>query len=327
MARLLMLLLVLTLAAGCGSDGTNPFDRDDPADPGDPGEPPTGDIPETVAGDVTRVSYDPAQNTIVVEGLTLDEVPFSAVYTRAPALEANVPGYQVYTAQSDALDRHSTAFAGQANNSGAVRAGVVVTGGPRNRYFGGTYYERDGAYDPPDVSPTDGLVTYTGRYAGLTNLDGSGEDLLPVPPGTPPELVPTQAAEVTGDVFMNADFADNSIEGNIINRQLEGGLTLPSLVLISGEIASNGTFFGDVEFDSTDPLSGPNPVGSDIGDYGGIIGGPDGEGLAGGIFLGQFDGLSNQLGIENEEEYGIFVLDRCGTPGAADPLGVCGSVN
>ena len=323
MARLLMLLLVLTLAAGCDSDGTNPFDRDDPTDPGDPGDQPSGDIPETLAGDVTRVSYDPAQNTIVVEGLTLDDVPFSAVYTRAPALEANVPGYQVYTAQDDPLDRHSTAFAGQANNSGAVRAGVVVTGGPRNRYFGGTFYERDGSFVPP----AGGQVTYTGRYAGLTNLDGSTEDLLPVPPGTPPELVPDQAAEVTGDVFMNADFADNSIEGNIINRQLEGSTTLPSLVLVSSEIASNGTFFGDVEFESSDPLSGPNPVGSDIGDYGGIIGGPDGEGLAGGIFLGEFDGLGDQLGIEDEEEYGIFVLDRCGTPGAADPLGVCGSVN
>lgn len=324
MARLLMLFLVLTLAAGCDSDGTNPFDRDDPADPGDPdGETPSGDIPETLAGDVTRVRYDPAQNTIVVEGLTLDATPFEAVYSRAPALEANVPGYRVYTAQDDALDRHSTAFAAQSNNSGAVRAGVTVTGGPRNRFFGGTYYERDGGFRPP----AGGLVTYTGRYAGLTNVGGSEEDLIPVPVGTNPELIPDQAAEVTGGVVMTADFSDNSIEGNIVNRSLEGTTPLPSLVLVRTDIAANGTFFGNVEFDSRHPDSGDNPVGNDIGDYGGIIGGPDGDGLAGSITLSEFDGLGDQLGFENEEEYGIFVLDRCGTPGAADPLGLCASVN
>lgn len=328
MTRILTLLLALGLLAACTTgNGSNPFDEDE--DTGDDGDGGATEqvIPEQLAGDVTRVQYDPAQNTIVVEGLTLDDVPFEAVYSRAPALEANVPGYRVYTAQDDPLDRHSTALVREAAN-GAVRAGTVVTGGPRNRYFGGTYYERDGAFNPPQVDNTSGLVTYTGTYAGLTNVTGSGEDLLPVPPGTDPALPPTQSAEVAGRVFVNADFADNSIEGNVVDRVLvDTSLGLPDLVLVQGSIDEQGTFFGTVEFDARHPDSGNNPIGSQIGSYGGVIGGPDGNGLAGTIRLDEWDGLGNQLGFENEEEYGVFVLERCGTAGVNDPLGVCPSVN
>ena len=322
MTRSLTLLLALGLLAACAAgEGSNPFDDDGDGDPGNGGGgDPVAPIPESVAGDVTRVNYDPAQNTIVVEGLTLDDTPFDAVYARAPALEANVPGYRVFTRQNDPLDRHSTAFVREAAN-GAVRGAAVVTGGPRNRYFGGTFFERDGAYDPPDVTPTSGLVTYTGTYAGLTNVGGSREDVLPVPPGTPPELIPSQSAEVSGRIFINADFSDNSIEGNIIDRQLvDAGIALPSIVLVRTSITDDGTFFGEeVEYQGV--------VDEDIGDYAGIIGGTDASGLSGGLFLTEWDGQGDPLGFENEEEYGVFVLERCGTPGVNDPLGVCAGVN
>lgn len=299
MKRLGILAIALILSA-CGD--TNPFTD------GSGGG--TGDfvVPETIKGDLAKFSYDPANGTLTVEGITLDEVPFTANYRRRAALD--VPGYQAYTAQDDPLDRHVTAFVAQSGNGGAVRAGVVVTGGLFNRYFGGGYYERDGSYTPPTVTSTSGLVTYAGTYAGLTNVGGDGGDLAAVPAGTDGSLIPRQAAEVTGDIELNVDFADNSLEGSIYNRRLaDAALDLPTVILVATSIAEDGTFFGGtVEYQGD--------LTTDIGDYGGIFGGPNAEGVGGIVRLTEWDGPANPLGIENEEEYGVFVLNQCGTADA-----------
>lgn len=302
----------LALLAACGS--TNPFMT---AGSGDPATGDTSDIPDSLRGDLSRFSYSAASQTLTVEGVTLDNLPFNTIYARNAALD--VPGYQAYTAQNDPLDRHSTAFVMQSGNSGSVRAGVVVTGGQFNRYFGGTYYERDGGYTPPTVTPTSGLVSYAGNYAGLTNVSGDGGDLLPVPLGTDPSLIPRQSAEVTGQIFLNVDFADGSVNGAIYNRTLvDAALALPDIALIATDIAIDGTFHGTtVEYVGL--------VGTDIGDYGGIFGGPDAEAVGGGVRLEEWDGENDALGFDNEEEYGVFVLDQCGTPDANAP--VCASVN
>ena len=326
MKRFVATLVLPAFLLACGG-GSNPFEPDpEPPTSGDPGaedvNPETG-IPNSLANDVTRITYVPGSATLTVEGVTLDDVPFTSIYQRRPALDRN--GYEAYTAQDDALDRHNTAFARQSANDAAVRAGVVVSGGPRNRFFGGGYYERDGAYTPPAVSPTSGLVSYAGTYVGLTNLNGDGGDLITPPGGTPPELIPSQAAEVTGDVFINADFADNAVEGNIYNRQLaDSGLVLPAIVLISTEIKGDGTFYGtEVEWDQG-AFPADSVIGTDIGDYGGIFGGQNASGIAGVIHLTQFDGPNDPLSLENEEEYGVFVLDQCGQP-VDDPI--CAGVN
>lgn len=333
MFRQVTIPLALLLAlAGCGGDGTNPFTTDDPDD-GGPDDTATITIPDSVAGDVTSLDYNAANQTLTVNGVTLDELPFQAAYTRQPGLDAAFGGYQVYTAQEDALDRHSTALLLQSQgnaSSGRVRAGTVVTGGPRNRYFGGTYYERDGEYTPPAVNATSGMVSYVGTYVGLTNIAVRDGMVMPVDPSTPIEVTPYRAAQVTGDMLVNADFADNSVEGNIYNRQIvPTGQALPSLVLVATDIEGNGTFSGDIEYDveQTNPFyAGLDPaIDNDIGDYAGIFGGTNAASVGGGVRLEQIDGPDDRLGYDGEEEYGTFVLEQCGTAGASSAL--CAQVN
>ncbi|SHK99411.1 hypothetical protein SAMN05444414_103217 [Roseovarius marisflavi] len=334
MKHLVASLAAAALLGGCGS-GSNPFEGQSGTDTGtgtgtvtDPDAPVTTTTPVTVsavlAGNVQSISFDPGTQTLSIDGLNLDEVPVTATYRRRPGLDQ--PGYLAFTAQDDPLDRHFTAFAAQSNNSGSVRAGVVGSSGPRNRFFAGTFFERDGDYTPPDVTSTTGLVSYAGSYVGVTNRGSTtGSDLLPVPAGTPDELLVSQISRtVTGQVFLNADFADNSVEGNIFGRSIaESGQELPSLVLVASEIAANGTFNGTVEYDLRDPRSAadvPTPNGS----YGGVFGGPGADGVAGAINLTDFDGVGDPLGFENELETGIFVLDQCGQA-VSSPI--CASVN
>lgn len=333
MKRFVASLVLPAFLLACGS-GSNPFD--DGLQAGQPGTPPVttppSGIPGSISSDVTRISFNPATNTLVVEGLTLDNVPFQASYARRANLDRN--GYIAFTAQNDALDRHSTSYFGNSNNDGSVRAGVTVTGGPRNRFFGGAFYERDGAYAPPPVTPTTGLVSYAGNYIGLVNLGFNNpgsprNDLIAAPGGTPAELVPDQAVTVEGRAFINADFADNSIEGNIFDRTivdgspgLAAGTVLPSLVLLATNIDADGSFSGTVEYDAVS--EGQDAIGNPIGDWGGILGGPNASGLAGAIKLEEFDGINDPLGLEGEEEFGIFVLDQCGQP-VEDAVGCAGT--
>lgn len=305
------IILVALMLTGC--DSTNPFDTGTTGAEGTT----SGTIPATLSNNLSSFSYNPTTQTLTVEGIALDQVPFSATYRRRVGMD--VPGYQAYTAQDDPLDRHSTAFVMQSGNGGSVRAGVVVTGGAFNRFLGGGYYERDGAYTPPTVSGTSGLVTYAGTYAGLTNISGDGGDLLAVPIGTDPSIIPGEAAEVTGDILINVDFANNSLEGSIYNRALpDAGLVLPTVVLVATSIAADGTFFGErVEYDGN--------VNIDIGDYGGIFGGPNAEGVGGIVHLTEFDGDGNPFGFDTEQEYGTFVLNQCGT--ADEDPAICPIVN
>lgn len=150
-------LMAAALLGGCGG-GSNPFEGDAPAEPTDTTTDPTAPItaatPVTVsaelAGNVQAVSFDPATQTVSIQGLGLDEVPVTATYRRRPGLDK--PGYLAFTAQDDPLDRHFTAYVAQSNNSGSVRAGTVGSPGPRNRFFGGGFFERDGEFDAPDVT-------------------------------------------------------------------------------------------------------------------------------------------------------------------------------
>lgn len=268
-------------------------------------------VPTAIAGNVSSVTFDATAGTLVVEGVNLDNVPVSTTYNRAPALDSN--GFLAFTVQDDPIDRHFTAYAGE---SGNVRAGVVSSPGPRNRSFLGADFERTGRFDPPEVSTTSGQVTYAGTYVGLTNVgDTNGSDLLSTSV-TPTELQPSQALIINGEALLNADFADNSVEGNILNRQLlDTDLNtlndLPSLVLVVTSIDSNGTFAGSVEYDNRDPLSNTdNNTG--VGTYAGVFAGTDSTEVAGAIQLEEFDGVGDPLGFDAELESGVFILDQCG---------------
>ena len=277
---------------------------------------PEDDIPSDISGDIASVTFDPAAGTLVVTGLTLDETPFNAVYRRAPALDRN--GFTAFTAQDSPLDRHFTAFAAQGTSVTAATSGSPL---PRNRNFSGAFYDREGAYDPPEVTSTTGLVTYAGTYVGVINTGQVGPDLLSTTV-TPFVLQPIQALTTRGDVLINADFADNTVEGNIFNRELlnaDGTLRteLPSIVLIASDIDQNGSFTGSVEYDILDPRGNTGGAFINVGTYGGVFGGENASEIAGGIDLGEFDGRADPLGFENELESGAFILNAC-TPTSTD---------
>ena len=124
---------------------------------------------------------------------------------------------------------------------------------------------------------------------------------------------PRQPARVTGDIFLNANFSDNLVNGSIYNRVLtEAGLSLEDVILVPTEIATNGTFTGTAEA----------PRGSDegvAGTYGGIFGGTSASSVAGLVHLTEFSSA-----IENEQEHGVFVLTQCGMPGSV--AAICNSV-
>ncbi|MEX0282529.1 MAG: thymidylate synthase [Arenibacterium sp.] len=274
--------------------GGNPFTEETDTENG-------GLVPEIIAGDLEGITYDPVAQTLVVRGVSLDDTPFESVYRRRPSLDRG--GYEAYTAQDSSLDQHSTAYVRDINGT---RAAVVVTGGQFENYFGGATYGRSGGFDPVDVTSTSGQVSYAGNYIGLTNLPGDGGDLLPVAPGTPTEIRPGQAGEVTGRVLVNADFADNVVQGGVFQRVYvdNPGTNLEDLAFEPSAIdPATGSFTGNVTINL-----------QERGTYGGIFGGTNAEAVAGALFV-----EDHIDGIDDEEEYGIFVLTQCGTPGE-DPL-------
>ncbi|WP_281984003.1 thymidylate synthase [Thalassorhabdomicrobium marinisediminis] len=330
MSRLFMALGLTAALAACDSE--NPFDQEpvveDPETPViEEGEEVSSEgIPLALADNLQSVAYVPGTGsdpgTLSVDMLALDrtdsDIPLQD-YTPNAALTALAPGYEVFSYQDDALDRMFVAIVAQSND-GSVLGAVVMDGGQFTKFFGGGFYATDGDYTPGSGPNDTGLVSYAGTYAGLSNLNADGNELMTPPPGTDPALLPDQPAQITGDIFLNADFGDNQVNGAIYNRAfvnldpalqaLIGGNELEDVYLIPADITDEGTFFGTAE----------NPAQEGIGSYGGTFGGTEAAGVAGVVHL---DG-DTIPGIENEDEFGVFVLTQCGQPGE-DP--VCAAVN
>lgn len=301
----LSLLALLALAA-CG-DGNPLFDEDGGAPPAPPG-PTDPAIPEAVAGNLGAATFVPPSagnpdGSLRVRITALDAPDVTAGYARAAGLD--VPGYTAYAIQDDPLDRLFVGM-GAESGDGALEGVLVVGGGQFNTYFGGVDYGRTGPY-----SGASGLVSYAGTYVGMLNVNVS----LPVPPGTDPAVVPGQPLRVTGDVFLNADFADNSVNGAIFNREIADGgvsLTLVDIVLVPTDIDATGRFAGAVE-----RFGEPGSV---IGSHAGVFGGTGATSVAGGVRL-DGDFIDE---VDDEEEYGLFVLDQCGQAGTP---AICGIVD
>ena len=301
MQKAISFSLCLGLLTACG-DG-NPFVFGVTETPIKPPVISDSGVPEKVQGNVGSVTFVAGAPTITVQITSLDQGTFDAVHNRNPAL--NVPGYQAYTYQDDPLDRMFVAIVAESRDA-AIQAATVMDGGQFTKFFGGTGVTQIGTYGADT-----GLVSYAGTYAGLSNINAPGAELLPVPPGTDPAILPAQPTRVTGDVFINADFTDNTINGAITNRELtEYGTAIPDIFLIPGDIAADGTFEGSVEIGAQ----------TGVGNYAGVFGGTGATSVGGGVLLdGDFI-----PGVENEQEYGIFVLAQCGTPGDAP---ICAGVN
>ncbi len=313
MNRLLTTAALLALLAAC--DNAQPFtfapvgDEEPVEDPNAEEEPVSAaGIPESVGNNVETATYRPGDNFLSVQITSLDSTPVNAIYERNSALD--VPGYRAFSQQEDPLDR---IFIGMAQQKSGVTGVLVMDGGQFNRFFGGVYYEQNGAYSAHSPSqPDNGLVSYAGNYIGLLNIDAPRpNEALPLPAGTDPALEPGQASRVTGQIFINADFADNTVNGVIYNRQVVdyGNSPLQDVVLIVADVNEDGSFSGDVE----------NPAQDALGSWAGTFGGVQASGIAGGIGIEEF--IEN---VENEAEYGLFVLTKCGDSGDSS---ICDDVN
>ncbi|MEO1680280.1 MAG: hypothetical protein AAFU80_19215 [Pseudomonadota bacterium] len=313
------MLALLVAVAACTGSQPNPVnggrgDADD-GDDGGAGNLPEVVIPADLAQDVSSVSLDDqgtadqSDDTLTVVGVALDGSPTEAVYTRQPVLDQ--PGYEAYSTQDDRLDRIFVAVSATSED-GSVRSTAVADGGQFNRYFRGVFYERLTPLTRPSETDAEGLVSYAGTYAGLTNLEAQENDVrIPLQPGDDPSTAPTQPRQTTGDVFLNVDFSSNQVNGSISNRQFSDGEDLPDLALINAELDAEGQFTGTPEFDGRPDLGGQ-------GTYGGIIGGTDASSTAGGVFLDNIFLPDDPRDSNFDQEVGTFVLPRCGS-GATTP--------
>jgi hypothetical protein len=295
--------LALILLAACG--GSSLGGGTDTPDPDPEPEPETGIvIPEEILFSINSVVWTPGANTIAISIDGLDTTPVVATWTADPA--RNIDGYTAYSIQEDELDRFYVALAA-VSTDGAVRGVVAGDGGQFGKVFQGAYYERTGLYSAPDATqggPANGQVSYAGKYAGLLN----GGVPRPVTVGTDDSLIPSEPFRITGDGYIAANFATNTANGSIYNRiVVQDGLALGDLILVPnpGGIAENGTFTGDVENLDKDGL----------GKYAGVFGGVGATSLAGGLVLTRVD---DEFGdrINDAEEFGVFVLNQCGTAGS-----------
>jgi len=268
-------------------------------------------VPEALKVNLTDVNFDGTTMKVTIS--SLDSTPTEVTYDRDTRLD--LPGYTAYRMQEDSLDRIFVAL-GAISDDGSVAAVTAGDGGQFNTYFAGGSYSRDGSFTPPTIGngPAAGQVSYAGSYAAVTNVsaprDGGADDVaLPITSSVDPTLVPGQPSRVSGDIFLNANFADNAVNGSIYNRQLvDYGLTLADVILVPATIAADGTFLGDAE----------DIQQNGIGSYGGIFGGTDAHSVAGLVHLTEFD-----QNMDNEQEHGVFVLTQCGPD---NTLPVCGNV-
>jgi hypothetical protein len=291
-------------AAYTGGDAQT-GDAQGAADAGQPVLGPTG-IPVEFSKFLSEASYDAATGALTLQLTGFDDGDLDAVFAAVPGLDT--AGYLAFTFQDDPLDRHYTALV-QESADGSVWAVVVADGGQFNRYFSGSFYERDGDFNTPAV--VTGQVAYAGTYAAVSNVDGPGTDLALVDPAVDDSLLPHQAGRIDGKVFLNANFTETLVNGSVFDRVLhtDSGagvpvdLPLPSLALIVSDIDESGEFVGDVEF-----IGGDQTIGS----YGGIFSGDAGA-VAGVVSLTDID--DNLYSMDQDEELGLFVLVQCGQAG------------
>lgn len=214
------------------------------------------------------------------------------------ALTGDVNGYDRYDQQETPINRAFTAIAGSSSEENELVAIVTMDGGQFNRFFGGAVLEQ-GDFSAPDS----GFVYYQGDYAGLVNAGAA----LPPGGGAPDAVTPFGVGEVVGSVYLIADFTDNATEGTIYGRQVDiggGFIDLEDVVLITSDIAADGTFNGTVELGD---LSG-------VGTYSGAFGGDDAA-FAGGLVAlddGAYEGIFEEgVDTSNLQEYGLFVIGQC----------------
>jgi hypothetical protein len=264
MAHMKTALWAMVLLAGCGG---NPIDDGiDGGGGGGDGEGSQDVVPEEVAVNLREISYDPSgSGTLQVNMDGLVASPLVAEFVRVPGLD--VLGYRAFTYQETGLQRSHLALVSE-NARGNLQAGVVADGGQFNRHFGGGHFARIDTFTRPPVRQgvETGEFSYVGTYAGVF-LPGPQSNAIP---GLPDGLAPNVPLRTRGAALINANFANDLVNGGVDLRQLlaDDGTVLTELTGItfpSMEIDENGQFLGEVEFEGAPDLS--------IGSVGGIFGG------------------------------------------------------
>lgn len=312
--KLVAPLALLLLAAcdgnplGTGAEPPVPCTEDCPVDPTDP-----VDVPDALAKNLESINYDQATDSFLIRMAALDTTPVTATWTRRAALD--LAGYRAYAVQEDPLDRMFVGLA-KVSAEGSVTAVVGGDGGQFNKVFQGGNYGRNGAWTAPvgTSAAGSGQVSYAGSYVAVTNIPAPRPgQILPVAPGTPAELIPGQPSRVQGDIFINANFSDNSVNGAIYNRVIvDYAFGLQSVILVPSTIEANGTFAGTTERWVNDDASM-----TVTGNYGGVFGGTDAVAVGGVVALTKIYRSDTGDVIDGGLEHGVFVLQQCGTPGDA----------
>ncbi|WP_193789511.1 hypothetical protein [Salipiger sp. CCB-MM3] len=284
---------------------------------------------EEIEGAVASFSFASDMSALTVQINGLDSSPVSALYERNDRL-TNVMGledYVAYSVQEDPLDRFFLALGGMSTD-GSVSAVAVGDGGQFNTVFQDGYYRRVGAFDPPDFEndPASGQVSYVGNYAAVTNVvTREGLDLKPV--GTLPDDYaeldqPGQPVPMTGVIFLNVNFAEAALNGQILNRKMYdprdaqpqgvGGITGASnIILEEGTIDEIGEFAGNGVFEDE----------SLAGTFSGVFGGEGAAYAAGNTELSwSISSLFGEEGDYDVKEVGMFVLTQCGKSGAREDI-------
>jgi hypothetical protein len=303
-------LLVLAACEGnpLGGGEVPVCDTDCPVGPSDPVT-----IPTVLAKNLQSINYDEASDSFRIRMKSLDSTPEEVVWTRRAALD--LAGYNAYAVQEDPLDRMFVGLA-KTSSDGSVGAMAAGDGGQFNRVFQGGVYSRTGRWNRPSGTEGNGSgqVSYAGKYVAVTNIRAPRPgETLPVPPGTDGEVIPGQPSRVEGDIFINANFTDNSVNGAIYNRVLvDYTFGLQSVIMVPTDIEANGTFTGKTERWVVD-----DPQMPETGDYGGVFGGADASAVGGLVALTKLYRSDTGEELTGALEHGVFVLEKCGTPNDA----------
>jgi hypothetical protein len=262
----LALVMALVLA-GCSG---NPFPTGGGVDP-DPD--PTDADSAQLAGSLGSAKL--VGGNLQVTLLPFDAPPVTATFVRAPTLDAG--GYQAYVPVANpAVNRNFVAYVSSIDGAIAIAVG---DGGRGVDAFGGAGISRTGLF----ASPTTGLATYRGGYAGLrTQGDGS--------------VTARNPDRISGTTEINADFGDGSVEGSISNRvNLDDPMDILSdRFLKVTDVDAKGLFSGDVT----------SPGDTTVGTYTGAFT-AGGRSVVGAVAIDDGDSSGFQ---DDVREYGVFAL-------------------
>ena len=270
-------------------------------------------------GLVQSVTYNQADDSFTIDNLGFDG---ANVYTRTGAVDTlgeNLRQYAVYDADDfafDALDGDPIlqngpyrAIVGVSKNAvgGEARTSfaIVRTGGYAGYGFGGFIYERNGSV----TLPVSGQAHFDGEYAGARVYGGAGG-----------------LEFTTGDISVDIDFSDfnanDAVNGTLSNRLVfatdgtevatgygPGELPVPNVNFVVVEGVQTLTENGEVSGSLTSYLDG---VLYEEGTYYGIIGGDMTDPTDGGELVGVFVIESDDPRYTDitAQETGGFILYR-----------------